>query len=192
MHPDSKVEVMRARLRELAQPIYGTKEALWTRLSRAERVNREHREKLEELRLRHEQAIEEGPQIAPRMVAGPSEPTPEEREAHNLLHMTKAAWCESCMRGNQTTKAHRNLTYDQKDIGASKILLDFAYLKTDGEWGAMGEDEPPPAELFATTLIMVDSDTLTIRAVSMPTKAVNEYSVTIIGAREWFYNQVVL
>lgn len=159
LHPDSKVEVMRARLRELDQPIYGTKEALWTRLSRAERVNREHQEKIAELRLRHQQAVEEGPQIAPRMVAGPNEPTPEEREAHNLLHMTQAAWCESCMRGNQTTKPHRNLTYDQKEIGASKILLDFAYLKTDGEWGTLGDVEPPAAELFATTLIMVDSDT---------------------------------
>ena len=81
------------------------------------------------------------------------------------------------MRGNQTTKPHRNLTYDQKDIGVSKILLDFAYLKTDGEWCMLGEVEPPPAELYATTLIMVDSDTLTIRAVWMPTKAVGEYSV---------------
>ena len=137
-------------------------------------VNREHQEKLAEPRIRHEQAVEEGPQIAPRMVSAPNEPTPEEREAHNLLHMTPAAWCESCMRGNQTTKPHRNLTYDQQDIGVSKILLDFAYLKTDGEWCMLGEVEPPPAELYATTLIMVDSDT------PMPTKAVGEYSVVCV------------
>jgi hypothetical protein len=65
LHPDSKVDAMRARLRELDMPIYGTKEVLWTRLGRAERVNREHKEKLAELRRRHEQAVEERPQIAP-------------------------------------------------------------------------------------------------------------------------------
>ena len=114
LHPDSKVDMMRARLKELDMPIYGTKEVLWTRLSRAERVNREHKEKLAELRRRHEQAVEERPQIAPRMVSAPDAPTQEEREAHNLLHMTPAAWCEACVRRNQTTKPHRNLTYDQE------------------------------------------------------------------------------
>ena len=180
LHPDSKVETMRARLRELDQPIYGTKEVLWTRLSRAEKVNRAHQEKLIELRERHERVVEERPTISPRVVPAPGGPTPEEREAHNVLHMTPAAWCEFCAQGNQTTKPHRNLTYDQKDIAMSKILLDFAYLKTDGEWCMLGEPEPPAAELFATTLIMVDSGTLTMRAVSLPTKAVGEYSIASV------------
>ena len=53
-------------------------------------------------------------------------------------------------------------------------------MKTDGEWCTLGEPEPVAAELYATTLIMVDGDTLNIRAVSMPTKAVGEYSIASV------------
>ncbi len=81
--------------------------------------------------------------MAPEVVPQPRDPTPEERAANEVLHMTPAPWCEACLRGNQTTKPHRNLTYGQKDIGKSLILLDFAYLKTDGEWCTLGEPQPP-------------------------------------------------
>ncbi len=63
LHPDSRLEAMRARLPELDQPIYGTKEILWTRLSKAEKVNKAHQEKLKELRERYERAIEERPTV---------------------------------------------------------------------------------------------------------------------------------
>ena len=138
---------MRARLKELLQPIYGTKEVLWTRLSKAEKELAAHREKMRELGERHERAVEEGPTVAPRVVPQPGDPIPEEHAAHEVLHMTRAPWCEACVRGNQTTKPHHKLTYDQKDIGKGLILMDFAYLKTDGEWCTLGEPEPPAAEL---------------------------------------------
>ena len=56
-------------------------------------------------------------------------------------------------------------------------MMDFAYLKTDGEWCTLGEAEPPAAELYATTLILVDADTLMMRAVYLPTKAVGDYAI---------------
>eukprot|EP00974_Lingulodinium_polyedra_P095194 9225002-Lingulodinium_polyedra.AAC.1 len=37
MNPQSRVDDMRRRLRQLQEPIYGTKEQLWARLSAAER-----------------------------------------------------------------------------------------------------------------------------------------------------------
>ena len=52
------------------------------------------------------------------------------------------------------------------------VLLDFSYLKTNGDWTRTGDPEPPAAEIFATTLIVVDADTLMIRAASLPTKTV--------------------
>ena len=133
---------------------------------------------MRELRERHERAAEEGPTIAPRVVPQPGDPTPEERAAHEVLRMTPAPGCEACVRGNQTTKPHHKLTYDQKDIGKGLILMEIACLKTDGEWCTLGEPEPPPAELYETTLIMVDADTLMMRAVSLPTKAVGDFAVT--------------
>jgi len=56
------------------------------------------------------------------------------------------------------------------------------YLKTNGEWVPWGDPEPPAAEVFATTLVMIDRDTQMIRAIAMPTKVVTDYSVqTVVG-----------
>ena len=89
---------------------------------------------MKELERRHEESVQGAPSIAPRMVSGPSEPTPEERAAHELLHVTRADWCEACVRGNETTKPHKTITFDQKDTGKAQITLDFCYMKADGEW----------------------------------------------------------
>ncbi len=58
--------------------------------------------------------------------------------------------------------------------------MDFDSLKTNGEWKSCDEPEPPAAEIFATTLVMIDTDTLMFHAVSMPTKAVGEFAVTSV------------
>ena len=134
LHPDSRVEDMRRRLRELGQPVGGRKDDIWSRLSRAEAKLKEHNDKMELLRLRHEQAVENGPTVEPRTLPGPREPTAEEREAHNLLHMVPADWCEACVRGVATANPHKKLTYDKKDIGKARVFMDFAYIKTDGNW----------------------------------------------------------
>ena len=69
------------------------------------------------------------------------------------------------------------MTYEKKDLGAVRVFLDFAYLKTNGEWKNRDEPEPPAAEIFATTLVMIDTDTLMFLAVSMPRKSVGEFAV---------------
>ena len=133
MSPQSSVARMRKRLQELSEPIYGAKEVLWARLSKAEARLTARREKMEELRHRRERAMEERPTIGPRVVARPAAPTDEEREAHELLHMTPAPWCESCIRWNHTPKPRRSLSFAQKDVGKARVVMDYAYLKTDGE-----------------------------------------------------------
>ena len=52
--PDSRVDIMKGRRRELGLPIYGTRQELWTRLAKGEakaKVDAEHRA---ELLRRHE------------------------------------------------------------------------------------------------------------------------------------------
>ena len=71
LHPESRVEDMRKRLVELGQPVGGRKDDIWNRLSKAEAKLKEHNEKMELLRLRHEQAVENGPTIEPRVLPGP-------------------------------------------------------------------------------------------------------------------------
>ena len=110
------------------------------------------------------------------MPTAPGGPTPEERAARELLHVVPVPWCEFCVWGNSTSKPHQKLIYDQKDIGKGKVILDFCYLKADGEWTQAFDPEPPAAEVFAITLVMVDSDTLMMRAAFMLTKATTEYA----------------
>ena len=98
LHPSSGVKEMRARLKEPGAAIYGTKEELWTRLSKAESAQKAHCEHLEELRERHQKAAEGQPSIAARTVAAANQPSAEERAMHDMLHMMPAAWCESCIR----------------------------------------------------------------------------------------------
>ncbi|CAK0827956.1 unnamed protein product [Prorocentrum cordatum] len=143
LHPSSRVEDMRARLKEMGQPIYGRKDELWARLSDAERRPTAHHMKMKELERRHE---------------------------------------ESVQGGNETTKPHKTLTFDQKDTGKAQITLDFCYLKTNGDWTEIGEVEPPAADIFATTLVMADRDTLMFNAVSMPTKAVTDYAIASVSS----------
>ncbi len=132
---------------------------------------------MEEVRERHQKAAEGLPSIAPRTVAAPKQPSAEERAMHDLLHMTPAAWCESCILGNQLGNAHRMSTYEKKHSGATSVVLDYAYLATNGEWKSRDEPEPPASEIFATTLVMINTDTLMFRAVSMPTKAISEFAM---------------
>ncbi|CAK0790198.1 unnamed protein product, partial [Prorocentrum cordatum] len=182
LHPSSRVEDMRARLKEMGQPIYGRKDELWARLSDAERRLTAHHLKMKELERRHDESVQGGPTIAPREVAGPAAPTDEERAAHELLHLTRAPWCEACVRGNETTKPRKTLTFDQKDTGKAQITLDFCYLKTNGDWTEIGDEEPPAADIFPTTLVMADRGTLMFNAVSMPTKAVTDYAIASVSS----------
>ncbi|CAK0815286.1 unnamed protein product, partial [Prorocentrum cordatum] len=94
----------------------------------------------------------------------------------------RAPWCEACVRGNETTKPRKTLTFDQKDTGKAQITLDFCYLKTSGDWAEIGDEEPPAADIFATTLVMADRDTLMFNAFSMPTKAVTDYAIASVSS----------
>ncbi|CAK0834427.1 unnamed protein product, partial [Prorocentrum cordatum] len=182
LHLDSRVEDLRARLEELWQPIYGRKDDLRTRLSDAERRLTAHRARMKELERRREVSVQGGLSIAPLEVAGPAAPAEAERAARELLHLTRAPWCEACVRGKETTKARKTLTFDQKDTGEAQITLDFCYLNTNGDWAEIGSEGPPAAHIFATTLVMADGVALMFVAASMPTMAVTDYAVASVSS----------
>ena len=73
--PDSRVEALRARLRELREAIYGTKNELWVRLSKAETREQARLDVMAELGQRHAAATAGAPVLAPRIVKTPREPT---------------------------------------------------------------------------------------------------------------------
>ena len=78
--PFDKVEKLKARLKELGKPRYGTKAELWSRLEKAEKehmkTQRQHQERQRKLREGVAEPVEAPP--------GPQEPTPEQRAQHEL------------------------------------------------------------------------------------------------------------
>ena len=115
--------------------------------------------------------------LAPRVIPPPREPSASEKRDHEVTHTPFQPWCEFCVLGYAASKPHERLTFEQKDTAKAKVLTDYTYMKTNGEFTPMGAIQPEVAELFATTLLIVDRDTLVLKAISMPTKAVTDYAV---------------
>ena len=99
---------------------------------------------------------------------------------HEVAHEPYASWCQHCVMGAGAAKPHHTLTFAKKDVGHATVLIDFAYMKTNGEFVEIGGEAPPPAELFATSLVIVDKDTGSLRGVAMPTKAVTDFSIASV------------
>ena len=97
-------------------------------------------------------------------------PTAIERAKHMVTHTPQQPWCEYCVLGYGASKPHERRTFEQKDTSRAMVYVDYAYMKTNGEFVPTGMASPAVADLFAITLIMIDRDTLCMRAISMPTK----------------------
>eukprot|EP00959_Pyramimonas_sp_CCMP1952_P020731 437155-Pyramimonas_sp.AAC.1 len=90
---------MRARLRELFMPIYGTKAALWDRLIAAEAaVKRSEAERAQKQAVKEQLGIQRDP-VEPRQLPAPKVPSVEEERQHRLTHLPAAPWYEERIRG---------------------------------------------------------------------------------------------
>ena len=172
--PDSRVEALRARPRELRKAIYGAKNELWVRFSKAETREQARLGVMIELGRRHAAATEGAPVLAPRIVKTPREPTAIERAEHMVTHMPQQPWCDYCVLGYGASKSHERRTFEQKDTSRAMVYIDYAYKKTNREFVPSGMASPAVADLFAITLIMIDRDTLCMRAISMPTRTISD------------------
>lgn len=107
---DSKVGDLKARLKQLSAPIWGTKAQLWERLQEREAEVEYHRS-VEAQKHRREEDLNKDPEGArqPMVLAGPEAPSVAERELHELTHLPYAPWCESCVRGRGRDLPHRKV-----------------------------------------------------------------------------------
>ena len=132
--PFDKVEKLKARLKELGQPRYGTKAELWSRLEKAEKehlkTQRQHQERQRKLR----EGVAE-PATAP---PGPQEPTPEQRAQHELTHLPPEPWCEHCIKGRAIDTAHRLVPLELKATNP-RVEVDYSFIKVDGTTAEMDE-----------------------------------------------------
>ena len=167
----SRVDDMRARLKELGSAIYGTKEELWARLVKSEAQAKRDREVAEALAQRREEEMRGEVTPAPvRSPPQPGEPTEAERLAHYLTHLPPAKWCKFCMMGRAQQDPHRSVSWEARSVEFPLVQFDFCYFKSD----LSIQDEMAGA--WATTLVGVDEQTGCLFAVTLDSKLLaNEY-----------------
>ena len=114
LHPHSRVEDLRARLRQFYVPVYGTKATLWARLQVEEKERLKNDGVQAELE-RRERELSEGVVVVrpgPLMIPGVVMPTAQEIASREITHLPPKPWCESCQRGRANDKPHAKLGED--------------------------------------------------------------------------------
>ena len=70
---------------------------------------------------------------APKTLSTPVEPTPQEREEHNLAgHAFFRSWCRHCVRGKGKSLAHKQLDADKAHT-VPHISFDYVFLGQEDE-----------------------------------------------------------
>jgi len=167
--PNARVDVMRARLVQLKQPVYGTKQELWARLSKAERAHAAVLARDRELAERHA-ARAEG--LLPAEVAtipAPYTPSQAERDLHELAHTPPAPWCEYCVMGEGTSDPHYKQHQDSK-LAHPLVMIDHAFT-------AVESDLEAEKDLLSKSLICVDRDSGATLAFTVGSDVENAYAL---------------
>ena len=98
------------------------------------------------------------------------EPTPEERAKHELTHLPKAPWCESC---NSTRSREDNFEPSQEKCDELSLAsMDFKFTGTRDE-----ENAKDLKDALCISLITVDQETKFAHAIPVPSKEVTRYLV---------------
>ena len=147
--PWSSVGDMRAPLRQLSAPIWGTKDILWARLLDYERVatgeSALRAQLARELAERREGQQEKVAEPLPQ----PAVPTEAEVQQHALTHVPFRAWCRYDVAGKARQVGHRSLLPQDRERGLPVVQLDYAIIRAIA---ADGEEAP---RAWATCLAMV-------------------------------------
>eukprot|EP00971_Amphidinium_carterae_P277803 5514004-Amphidinium_carterae.1 len=173
--PTAKVGAMRDRLRALGQPIYGTKEELYSRLLKAEAEEELRRRERDWIEARAKELADHPPaREVPSHLKIPEKPSEQEVQAHlDRQHLLPAPWCVLCLAGRSVAASHHRIP--PPEVLVPRIEMDFNfYIESCNllEPGAEAE-----AKAWATTLTLVDKPSQNAVHISLPSKSVTEYAV---------------
>jgi hypothetical protein len=90
----------------------------------------------------------------------PKDVSPQEKEQHELTHLPKAPWCESCT----ATKSREEPTKEQvsRTLMTAMVHMDFGYIT--------GEPQSGDEKARTTFLCAVESQTKWVVAIPVPSK----------------------
>ena len=115
-----------------------------------------------------DEPVEEAPMKLPK---NPSDPTPEEREKHNKVHVPHRSWCAICMSSRGREDKHYTQTIKEMELGLPIIALDYAQI----------ED----VEVSADSAKMVNQAEKKEQSEEVPTRAKPRKRRLLIGRDRW-------
>ena len=95
-----------------------------------------------------------------KLPRNPSDPTPEEREKHNKVHVPHRSWCAICMSARGREDKHYIQVSKEMELGLPMVVLRYAQIE-DVEVGA---DSAKTADRSETTQPMEESEETHARA----------------------------
>ena len=141
----------------------GSKAQIWQRLKEAVASN-----KMKEL-VEISKGLEVEFSGEPDGEKRPEAPSEEERKRHELTHLPKADWCESC---SATRSREDDFKITEKKYEASLVSMDFKFTGTRNE-----EDAKDVKDALCISLVMVDQETKSVHAIPVQSKEVTSYLV---------------
>ena len=175
--PGSSQAMMKARLKELHAPTYGSKQAMWGRLVDAEAKKvyedkqKEFMRRTFEARVAGESApMPEGPPL-------PYEPTAQERERHDLGHFPPARWCEACVLGEGVEDPHRQKPVYSADRREELVQFDWAYNGAKDDENNCDEAD----KKLGASLVMADRSTGWLYGGDLGSKEASDYAAKEIN-----------
>ena len=165
---NSPVDALRQRLKQLRAlgvqdaAIYGTKQQLWERLVKCERLLDE-KEKVKAALEARQKRLQDGlDPVLPQTLKMPEKPDAETVRLHELTHAKFEPWCMECVFGKGAAAPHPTQHLTNKEAEMPVVQIDYHFLKDDGEESDNIDNR------YSTTLAVVDCDTATPMQLSLP------------------------
>ena len=161
--PESTLKEMKKACEILGVGKTGSKAQVWKRMKEAVATS-----KLKEL-VEISKKIDEEFARKPEGEKRPEPPSEEERKLHELTHLPKADWCESC---TATRSREDNFEVSEKKHEVSLVSMGFKFTGTRDE-----DNAKDPKDTLAISLVMVDQETKFVHVIPVPTKEATSYLV---------------
>ena len=161
--PESSLKELKQACKHLGIGVTGSKPLLWQRLKKE--VSENKLKTMVDISKSIQKEFERDPS-GPKPVY---EPTPEERALHELTHLPKADWCESC---TATRSREDNFQTSRKRQDGSLVSMDFKFTGTRDE-----ENAKDVKDALCVSLVMVDQESKFVHAIPVPSKEVTSYLV---------------
>ena len=172
--PNSKIDLLKKRLKELGGAIYGTKQELWTRLKEVELKHKRDMEFKAAVQRRYDEEVGGQPHVEAKAVEAPGTPTEIEKAQHEASgHAVFKAWCPACVFGMGPEDPHRKQPVLGDTVREELMFFDWAFNATKDHDNTTDEGD----QALGASLIAADRSTGFLYGNALGSKAADDHTV---------------